>query len=72
MTSEEILDTLRYMRREKKEAYEKLQNMLRISDLVKFAKWKPLPDESEQSLRDAFVFVEQTKPESSTEEKIER
>ena len=61
MTSEEILDTLRYMRREKKEAYEKLQNMLRISDLVKFAKWKPSPDESEQSLRDAFVFVEQTK-----------
>jgi len=63
MTSEEILDTLRYMRREKKEAYIKLQNMLQTSDLVKFAKWKPLSDESEQSLRDAFAFVEQTKPE---------
>jgi len=67
MTSEEILDTLRYMRREKKETYEKLQNILRTSDLVKFAKWQPLPDESEKSLKDAFVFVEKTKPEEKTE-----
>ena len=62
MTSEEIIDTLRYMRRDHKEAYSKLQSILQISDLVKFAKWIPTPDESEKSLKDAYSFVEQTKP----------
>jgi hypothetical protein len=72
MTSEEVLDTLRYMRREQKEVYEKLQAMLQISDLVKFAKWKPTPDESEKSLKDAYVFVEQTKLEEKIEEEKDK
>jgi len=63
MTSDEIMDTLRYMKKGEKTHYEKLQKMLQTADLVKFAKWKPLNDESERSLKDAFSFVEQTKPE---------
>lgn len=62
MTSDEILDGLRYMKKDSKELYGKLQSMLQTADLVKFAKWKPLADECEQSLKDAFLFVEQTKP----------
>jgi hypothetical protein len=72
MTSEEVLETLRYMRREQKEVFEKLQSMLQVSDLVKFAKWKPTPDESEKSLKDAYIFVEQTKPEEIIEEEKDK
>lgn len=68
MTSDEILNALRYIRKEQKELYELLQLMLQTADLVKFAKWKPLNDESEQSLKDAFLFVEKTKQEEEVEE----
>lgn len=71
MTSEEILDDLRYMRKDSKELYEKLRTMLQTSDLVKFAKWKPLSDESEQSLKDAFAFVEATKPKEEEKTEVE-
>ncbi len=70
MTTDEILDALHYMRKENKQLYGKLQNMMRTADLVKFAKWKPMNDESEQSLKDAFLFVEQTKQEEEPEEAI--
>ena len=36
--------------------------MLSLADLVKFAKWNAMPDENEQSLRDAYVFVKETTP----------
>jgi len=62
MTSDEITDALHYMKKEDKELYGRLQNMLQTADLVKFAKWKPLNNESEQNLKDAFLFVEKTKP----------
>lgn len=68
MTSDEILSSLAFMRREQKESYAKLQDILKLSDLVKFAKWKPLPNESEQALKNAFAFIEETKPEESIEE----
>jgi len=55
-----VLDTLRYIRREHKEAYENLQKILQVSDLVKFAKWIPTPDESERSLKEAYNFVNDT------------
>ena len=74
MTSNEILDGLRQMKKDSKELYGKLADMLRTADLAKFAKWQPSPSECEQSLKDAFTFVEQTmphEPESPTEEKGE-
>ena len=74
MTSNEILDGLRQMKKDSKELYGKLADMLRTADLAKFAKWQPSPSECEQSLKDAFTFVEQTmphEPEPPTEEKGE-
>ncbi len=38
-----------------------LKNMLELADLVKFAKWNPLPDENENSQRVAYDFVLRTK-----------
>jgi hypothetical protein len=41
----------------------KLKQLLILSDLVKFAKEQPLPNENEQSLTNAFDFVNGTKKE---------
>jgi len=48
-----------------------LKKMLTIADLVKFAKLQPLPDENDNSLKDAFLFVESTIPVAVDEEKTE-
>lgn len=42
--------------------YSKLKEILDLADLVKFAKFKPLPQENETSMLDAFIFVNETKP----------
>ena len=48
-----------------KELYERLSEMLRTADLVKFAKWHTTPDENEQALTTAYDFVKETsKPEN--------
>ena len=39
----------------------KLGELLELSDLVKFAKWAPVPDENERSLEIAYDFVPKTK-----------
>ncbi|MBT3242530.1 MAG: hypothetical protein HN352_05230 [Bacteroidetes bacterium] len=39
----------------------KLGELLELSDLVKFAKWAPVPDENERSLEIAYDFVLKTK-----------
>ena len=48
---------------DRKELYHKLESMLRLADLVKFAKWNPMPDECEVSLAAAYSFVRETAPE---------
>lgn len=63
MTSEEILEQLNFLKFENKVAFKGLKNILHLADLVKFAKWKALPDEHEQSLSNAYIFVNQTKKE---------
>lgn len=63
MTSEEILEQLRFMRMEQKSVYLSLQQILQLADLVKFAKWDATPDEHELSLVNAYLFVNQTKVE---------
>ena len=47
--------------------YTKLSNMLRLADLVKFAKWTTTPDENEQALKTAYDFVHTTTPETTEE-----
>jgi len=63
LTSEEILEHLRMMKVEQKSTYLSLQQILRLADLVKFAKWNALPDEHELSLQNAYLFINQTKVE---------
>ncbi|WP_255491381.1 hypothetical protein [Dysgonomonas sp. ZJ279] len=43
-----------------------LSQILRLADLVKFAKYNPLPDENDLSLVNAYLFVNQTKIEEVT------
>ncbi len=72
MTSDEILDHLRFLNIENKEAYYKLRQILSLADLVKFARWKATPDEHEQSLSNAYTFVNETKkPDEIQEESKE-
>jgi len=44
-----------------KDEQEKLGQMLELADLVKFAKFKPLPSEHDQGLTSAYGFVNNTK-----------
>jgi len=37
--------------------------MLKLADLVKFAKYKPLPDDDNMTLVNAYFFVNETKKE---------
>ncbi|MDD2284682.1 MAG: hypothetical protein PHQ11_04700 [Paludibacter sp.] len=71
MTSDEILTQLNFLRIEKKAVYQKLQQILHLADLIKFAKWNVGPDEHELSLNNAFVFVNETKIEEEQEPKTE-
>lgn len=71
MTSDEILTQLNFLRIEKKAVYQKLQQILHLADLIKFAKWNVGPDEHELSLNNAFVFVNETRIEEEQEPKTE-
>ncbi len=66
MTSDEILNVVKnYMIAES--STESLHQVLKLSDLVKFAKYKPFPDENDLSLVNAYLFVNQTKKEEVLE-----
>jgi hypothetical protein len=43
------------------ESFKELKNILSLSDLVKFAKYHPLPDDHNLTLMNAYFFVNQTK-----------
>lgn len=60
-TSAEILDSVKGID-EIVPAFEKLEQVLKLADFVKFAKFRPLPDENDLSLMNAYFFVNQTKP----------
>ena len=61
-TSNEVLTQLQPAMKEQKDLFLSLKQMLSLADLVKFAKWNPMPDENEKSLADAYEFVRQTTP----------
>ncbi len=60
-TSLEILSELKKQVNLDKEIYSEIQQVLELSDLVKFAKFKPLPDENGLSLTNAYSFIDKTK-----------
>ena len=60
-TSEEILQSLLNSDFKNEDAFNELKEIFYISDLVKFAKFKPIADEHEKCLNNAYRFVENTK-----------
>jgi hypothetical protein len=60
MTSGEILNEIRKVN-DADSVYENLKQILSVADLVKFAKYKPYPDENDLSMMNAYLFVNQTR-----------
>jgi hypothetical protein len=57
----EILQSLRQVDLPDDNVMMKIKQILELSDLVKFAKYEPLPDDNRLSLMNAYFFVNQTK-----------
>ncbi len=57
----EILESLRQVDLPDEKVTEKVRQVLELSDMVKFAKFEPLPDENDISLINSYFFVNQTK-----------
>jgi hypothetical protein len=55
-TSSEIMESLKDKQIEEK-TYTNLEDMFKVADLVKFAKYSPLPDENENAIPAAVNFV---------------
>jgi hypothetical protein len=68
MTSDEILAGLRNTGFEDNNLVNRLRKLFSLSDLVKFAKAQPLPDENETSMLDSYLFVNNTKIEVVVEQ----
>jgi len=67
-TSAETLDAFRYRRDLISEkSLNNLSQILNLADLVKFAKYQPLPDDNNISLVNAYFFVNETKKEEKKE-----
>ena len=62
MTSNQILQRMRGVS-DADYVYDKLKQILLLADLVKFAKYHPLPEENELSIMNAYLFVNETKKE---------
>ncbi len=60
-TTDEILNSLSNTGFTDNELFTKLEQILKTADLVKFARMKPLPEENDKNLEDAYEFVNQTK-----------
>ncbi len=60
-TSEEILQSLLNSNFKNEDAFNELKDIFYTSDLVKFAKFKPIADEHENCIKGAYKFVEETK-----------
>jgi len=57
----EILQSLQSVELPDDKVLWKIQQVLEQADLVKFAKMEPLPDENDLALKNAYLFVNQTK-----------
>lgn len=66
LTTSETLEALVKTGFRKDESYKKLKSVLTGADLVKFAKYKPEPDENDLSFEDSWNFVSATVPVENT------
>ncbi|GAB6012422.1 hypothetical protein [Viscerimonas tarda] len=69
-TSDEILDSVKIYA-EADSALDSLMQALKLADLVKFAKYKPLPNENDLSLVNSYLFVNQTKIEPPVTDNVQ-
>jgi hypothetical protein len=68
-TSDETLESFRTRRGVLKDkTFENLRQILKLADLVKFAKYQPLPDDNNMTLLNAYFFVNDTKIEEKKAE----
>jgi hypothetical protein len=70
MTTNEIMDAIRHTC-ETRSAHDTLRQILSLADFVKFAKLHPLPDENDLSLKNAYLFVSQTRQVEFVEPPVE-
>lgn len=68
MVSSDILEEIK-QRESSQELYEKLRILLITADLVKFAKWNPLPTDHDICFKNAVDFVERTAEKNFTDNK---
>lgn len=61
-TTNEIILSLEKKKSIKSSSINMLEEILKHSDLVKFAKWKPDNESCEKVMNEAIIFVNQTKP----------
>lgn len=66
MLTQDIINAV-HLVTETKSSTENLRQMLALADLVKFAKFKPLQNENDLSIMNAYLFVNQTKIEEVKE-----
>ena len=71
MTSGEILTEVKKYS-DADTVYDNLKQILILADFVKFAKYKPLPDENELSMMNAYLFVINSKKEEAPEEELKQ
>ncbi len=72
MTSEEIIENFsNKIKRPENVELKNIDNLLKLADMVKFAKIKPLPSDNDKCLNDAYLFVNNTKEIENEELKIE-
>lgn len=70
-TTDEILDSFRYQKNLLGEkSYQNLSQILSLADLVKFAKYKTLPDDDNLTLVNSYFFVNETKNEEPKKPEI--
>jgi len=62
-TTDEIMDAFQSVDLREVKSIDNLKQILQTADLVKFAKYEPLPDENDLSMINAYFFVNQTKQE---------
>lgn len=70
-TTDEILNSLKNTGFSDDEMFNKLEQILKTADLVKFAKMHPLPDENDRNMEDAYEFVNHTKLVQDTQDREE-
>lgn len=72
MTSGEILEKIEQIP-DSDSVCENLKQILSTSDLVKFAKFKPYPDENDKSMSNSYLFVNETRePDADEKQKNEK